>query len=123
MAPSLDGRRFSSHAAVVGGDVGAETVFLYAERDGVISASYAGGAVVQGFLVGTRHGDRLDFRYAQLRTDGTTASGRCRSLVVEQADGRVRLEETWQWESAEGAGTSELAELPAPVGADAPCGA
>ena len=64
---SLDGRRFRAVADVDGGDVGPQTEFEYAERDdGVIHARYAGGAVRLGFLVGTRAGDSLRFRYAQL---------------------------------------------------------
>jgi len=110
--PSLDGRRFRSVAEVDGGDVGVETVFEYAESaDGVIHAGYAGGAVTLGFLVGTRDGDALDFRYAQLRADGTTATGHCRSVASLLPDGRVRLDEKWEWESAAGSGTSAVEEL------------
>jgi hypothetical protein len=64
-----------------------------------------------GYLVGIRDGDELDFRYVQLRVDGTTASGQCRSRVHLLSDGRLRLEESWEWESTEGAGTSSVEEL------------
>jgi hypothetical protein len=110
-APSLDGRRFQSAARVAGGDVGTETLFEYAEEDGVIHARYAGGAIRLGFLVGTREDDALRFRYAQLRTDGTTATGRCESQVQMLEDGRLRLRETWRWESHDGAGTSVAEEV------------
>src|SRR3954449_4425910 len=75
-APSLHGRRFRPAAAVSGGDVGAETVFEYVEDDGIVHARYGGGAVRLGVLVGTREGDVLRFRYAQVRADGTTATGK-----------------------------------------------
>ena len=94
-----------------GGDVGAQTVFEYAEEAGLVHARYAGGAIRLGFLVGTRDGDTLRFRYAQVRTDGTTASGRCESRIEVLADGRVRLHETWAWESHPGAGTSVVEEV------------
>jgi len=86
-APSLDGRRFRSAADVQGGDVGTETVFEYAEADGIVHARYGGGAIRLGFLVGTRDGDTLRFRYAQVRADGTTATGRCESRVEALRDG------------------------------------
>ena len=115
--PSLEGRRF---AAVdnASGEVGAETVFTYHEdpSDGSLWADYAGGAVVRGHLVGSRTSsgvDILDFRYVQLKVDGTTSSGHCTSVVDVLPDGRVRLHETWTWESREGSGTSTLDELPA----------
>ena len=110
-APSLDGRRFRSLAEVDGGDVGAETVFEYVEQDGVVHARYGGGAVRLGFLVGTRSGDVLRFRYAQVRADGTTATGRCESRIEPLDDGRLRLHETWAWESQDGAGTSVVEEV------------
>jgi hypothetical protein len=110
-APSLDGRRFQAVADVAGGDVGAQTVFEYVEDDGVVHARYAGGAIRLGFLVGTRDGDTLRFRYAQVRADGTTASGRCESRIEALPDGRLRLHETWAWESQPGAGTSIVEEV------------
>jgi hypothetical protein len=110
-APSLDGRRFAAVAEVEGGDVGAETVFHYAQDGDAVHARYAGGAVRLGFLVGRRDGDALAFRYVQLRADGTTASGRCASRIEALADGRLRLHETWAWESQPGAGTSVVEEL------------
>jgi hypothetical protein len=110
-APSLDGRRFRPAADVSGGDVGARTVFEYVETGGVVHARYGGGAVRLGFLVGTREGDVLRFRYAQLRDDGTTATGRCEARIEVLDDDRLRLHETWAWESQEGAGTSVVEEV------------
>jgi hypothetical protein len=108
---TLDGRRFTAVSEVVGGEVGTDTVFTYHEQDGQVWAEYAGGAVRRGFLVGTRDGDRLDFRYAQLNVDGQTSTGHCVSAVTVLADGRLRLDETWQWESRPGHGTSAVVEL------------
>lgn len=102
----LDGRTFVAVATSGAGDVDAATLFHYREQDGVVWADYAGGAVARGYLVGTRDGDRLDFRYVHLDAAGATASGRCRSRVVALPDGRVQLHETWAWESRPGSGTS-----------------
>ncbi|MET7620279.1 hypothetical protein [Streptomyces sp. NPDC005408] len=111
MARSLDGLVLSPVADQAPGQVGTRTRFTYHERDGRIWADYEGGDVVRGHLVGTREGDRLDFRYVQLKTDGGTSSGHCVSAVVELEDGRLRLEESWEWESQEGSGTSVVEEL------------
>jgi hypothetical protein len=113
-APSLDGRRFRS-AANVGGEVDADTVFHYAEDgSGEVWASYAGGAIRRGFLVGRRGGNRLEFRYVQLNDAGETSSGHCVSTVSTLPDGRLRLDETWAWESRAGSGSSAVEELPDP---------
>jgi hypothetical protein len=113
MARSLDGLVLAPVADQAPGQVGTRTRFAYHEEEGRIWADYAGGDVVRGHLVGTREGDRLDFRYVQLKTDGTTSSGHCVSLVTETPDGRVRLAETWEWESQEGSGTSVVEEVAA----------
>lgn len=109
-ASSLDGRRFAATANVAG-EVGTETVFEYGERDGEIWASYAGGAIRRGYLVGTREGDTATFRYVQLNAEGQTSSGRCVSTVSTLPDGRLRLDETWRWESRDGSGSSVVEEL------------
>ena len=111
MARSLDGLVLSPVADQAPGQVGTRTRFTYHEEKGAIWADYAGGDVLRGHLVGTRTGDRLDFRYIQLKQDGTTSSGHCASTVVDLTDGRVRLEERWEWESQEGSGTSVVEEL------------
>ena len=111
MACSLDALLLAPVADQAPGQVGTRTRFTYHEKDGEIWAEYTGGDVVRGHLVGTRDGDRLDFRYVQLKRDGTTSSGHCVSTVVELADGRVRLEETWEWESQEGSGASVVEQV------------
>lgn len=111
MTRSLDGLVFAPVADQAPGQVGTRTRFVYHEQDGEIWAEYAGGDVVRGRLVGTRAGDRLDFRYVQLKTDGTTSSGHCVSDVVELPDDRIRLEETWEWESQAGNGTSIVEQV------------
>ena len=111
MARSLDGLVLAPVADQAPGHVGTRTRFAYHEKDGEIWAEYTGGDVVRGHLVGTRAGDRLDFRYVQLKTDGTTSSGHCVSEVVELSDGRVRLDETWKWESQPGSGTSVVEQV------------
>ncbi|MFE0353933.1 hypothetical protein ACFW2I_10580 [Streptomyces nigra] len=111
MARSLDGLVLAPVADQAPGQVGTRTRFTYHERDGVIWAEYSGGDVVRGHLVGTRDDDRLDFRYVQLKRDGTTSSGHCVSTVGELPDGRVRLTETWEWESQQGSGTSVVEQV------------
>ncbi|GAA3812248.1 hypothetical protein ACFS5L_00390 [Streptomyces phyllanthi] len=111
MPRSLDGLVLAPVEDQAPGQVGTRTRFTYHEKDGEIWAEYTGGDVVRGHLVGTREGDRLDFRYVQLKRDGTTSSGHCVSLVTELPDGRVRLEESWEWESQPGSGTSVVEQV------------
>ncbi len=109
--PSLDGRRFRGLTAADGAEVGPGTTFTYHERDAEIWAEYAGGAVVRGFLVGSRQDDTVEFRYCQLNVDGQTSTGHCVSRLTRADSGLLRLEESWEWESRPGSGTSVVEEL------------
>jgi hypothetical protein len=93
-------------AEVPGGGGGAETVFEYARTTASSTRATAAARCGAGFLVGTREGDVLGFRYARVRADGTTATGRCGSEIETLADGRLRGHETRAWESQPGEGTS-----------------
>jgi hypothetical protein len=117
---SLDGRRFRS-VANEHGEVDASTTFEYheewdgdesADRGGtLVWARYGGGSIRVGFLVGVRDDDSLFARYAQVTTDGGTATGHTESRIEVLADGRVRLHEDWEWDSREGSGTSVVEEI------------
>jgi hypothetical protein len=111
-APSLDGRQFRV-VDNADGEVDAATVFSYQESGGVVSARYTGGAIRLGYLVGTRRGADLDFRYVHLAVTGETSSGRCRSTIEVLDGGRLRLAEEWHWESRDGSGTSVVEEVKA----------
>lgn len=111
---SLHGRRFT--VASGGVDVGSSTVFLFTEDrlTGVVTATYRGGAVLAGSLVGTRDGSRVEFRYSHVTRAGGLESGISRDSLSVLPDGRLRLDEQWEWTSRSGSGTSVLEELPGP---------
>lgn len=111
----LDGLTFRAVENSPDGETSGETLFRYREDGDMVWADYAGGAVRRGHLVGTRDGDRLEFRYAQLNADGVTSTGHCVSRIVPAGDGRVRLLETWEWESRPGSGTSVVEQVDGPV--------
>ncbi len=71
----LDGRRFAAVSNSADGEVGQATVFTYHQDGEVIWAEYSGGAVTRGYLVGTRDGERLHFRYSHLGADRQTSNG------------------------------------------------
>ncbi|MEV4561003.1 hypothetical protein AB0K51_28950 [Kitasatospora sp. NPDC049285] len=111
MLPSLDGLEFAPVARPEAGEVDRATRFAYHEQDGVVWADYRGGDIVRGHLVGTRSGDAVEFRYVQLNRHGETNSGHCVSTLTRLADGRLRMDETWRWESRPGSGTSAVEEV------------
>lgn len=112
MSVNLEGRLFRDVSPEHAGDVGDSTVFEYHEDDdATVWARYFGGNVRLGFLVGTRSGKSLDFRYVHVTTEGETAGGHCVSRVELLDDGRLRLHEQWSWDSKPGSGTSVVEEI------------
>ena len=107
---SLDGRLFRVVEMGEQGEASTATVFEYHQEGDLVWARYSGGTVRVGFLVGTRDGDRLEFRYSQLNEKGETSNGRCTTTISTLPDGRIHLAEDWAWESKPGSGTSAAIE-------------
>ena len=108
---SLDGRTLRAVSNSGAGEVGDDTR-LHFEQDGErLRATYAGGEVVEGHLLGTFDGRTWDVRYVQLNAAGETATGHSVGEVTELEDGRVRVEDEWEWESREGSGETVLVEV------------
>jgi len=95
------------------GVVGNGTVFRFSQVGNVVEASYSGGRITTGFLVGILEGEVLSFRFCQIsdRTgvDGGASTGRLEIL----SDGRLRIVESFTWESRSGgAGVNIFEEIP-----------
>ncbi len=110
-AVSLEGRIFAGVENSSTGEVGQSTIFTYHQDQDIIWAEYSGGSIIRGYLMGTRRGEKLHFRYAHLSTSKETSTGVCDSAVEILDDGRVRLHESWAWESRPETGNSIVEEL------------
>ncbi|WP_256296622.1 hypothetical protein [Haloarchaeobius salinus] len=108
---SLDGRTLVGVANDESGEVSGDTRFEFEQDGDRIHAHYAGGSIVEGHLVGTLTDGRWDIRYVQLNEDGETATGHSVGDVALLDDGRVRVEDEWEWESKPGRGASVLEEV------------
>ena len=70
------------------GEVSEAPVCEYHEDGGAVWARYEGGDVRLGFLVGTRDGDRIDFRYSQLN-----AGAKRRTVIAPRRSSCCRMDE------------------------------
>lgn len=108
-----NGRCFRVMANSGAGALDNRTVFEYKQEQEVLSCVYKGTEVALGHLLGKVSPDgRITMVYHQIHTDGQICTGKCISVPEVLSDGRIRLHESWEWNSGkEGKGTSILEEL------------
>ncbi len=107
---SWDQRTLVSAGNTPNGDVNGETTFHYRQQGRRVWATYEGGGVRFGSLVANADASgRLEMRYQHANELGELRSGRCESVPELLADGRIRVEERWQWTGG-AAGRSVLVE-------------
>ncbi|MFV0417895.1 MAG: GNAT family N-acetyltransferase [Dysgonomonas sp.] len=96
--PNLDGRLFKGIENTASGEVSQSTVFHYHQQGNTIWASYSGGDIQKGFLLGY-FVDKfsIKFSYQHINTKKEIRIGECQSLIENLTDGKFRLHESWQW--------------------------
>ncbi len=108
---SLHGIRMRVVSTAEGGEVNTETLFEFTQDGSVVSARYAGGGVLLGYLVGTISTKGFHFRYAQVDNSGRLDGGYSTCEIGRMADGRVQMAEHFKWDSREGSGTNIYEEI------------
>ena len=99
---NYDNKIFASVQNSETGEVGAETVFHYHQKDNLVWAEYAGGKIVFGNLIAKiADNDSLEMRYQHLNKQGELMTGECLSTPEALSDGRIRLHEKWCWTSGD----------------------
>jgi len=93
------------------GVVNADTIFEFTQEGTTVSATYRGGGVEIGFLVGAYEDNRLSFRYVQREVDGKLDGGHSECDVELADDGRLRVIEHFQWESRDKSGTNVFEQV------------
>ncbi|BDC49348.1 hypothetical protein F183_A16640 [Bryobacterales bacterium F-183] len=95
---NFEGRQFLPLRNSEGGQVNGDTRFLYHQSGDLLTATYSGGGIRAGSMLGTVAADgQLHFCYHHLTDGGELRSGVCRSRPELLPDGRIRLYESWQW--------------------------
>ncbi|WP_339227391.1 n-acetylglutamate synthase [Oceanobacillus sp. FSL K6-2867] len=108
---NYDGRQFVSIENTVNGEVSTKTIFEYKQEDNILSATYRGGEIIKGILIGIVKEDGcLHFKYNHVNTKGLIRGGECYSTPEILTDGRIRLHESWKW-SDESEGKSIVVEM------------
>jgi hypothetical protein len=92
---------------------GADTVFHYRMDGALITATYRGGRIREGQVIGRAvDEDRVEMLYHCVTTDEELLAGWSRGVVSADAEGRVRLAFEWAWFTGDrSGGTSSYVEL------------
>jgi hypothetical protein len=108
---NLHGKKMRVVQTAPNGIVGSGTVFQFFQDGNVVEAHYSGGRIATGYLVGILDGDLLSFRFCQIsdriHVDGGASRGRLETL----RDGRLRIVESFTWESRVGDGVNIFEEV------------
>ncbi|KLT63732.1 hypothetical protein [Pedobacter sp. BMA] len=84
------------------GETSEETKFHYSQVGNVLTASYSGGQIQTGHLIGIVSADgSIDMRYHQVNESGQLMTGICNSVPEILPSGKIRLHETWEWTSGD----------------------
>ncbi|THE09150.1 n-acetylglutamate synthase [Bacillus timonensis] len=108
---NYNGRRFVSIENTANGEVSSKTIFEYKQEGPIISATYSGGEIVKGILIGVIKEDgRLEFRYNHVNNKNEIRGGKCVSTPEILSDGRIRLYENWKWIDAKATDGNSIIE-------------
>lgn len=107
------GRLFRSVTSSETSQTDADTIFKYEQRDDLVTATYSGGGIRYGHLIGrVDEAGILDMRYHHMDTEGQLRTGVCTTTPETLPSGQLRLHEVWQWTSGDKSkGTSILEEI------------
>lgn len=110
---NLNNRVFKSVSNTENGEVSGETIFRYYQETDHIWASYSGGDIRKGFLIGKYiELDKIYFTYQHINKNKEIRNGKCRSKLEYLPDGRLCLHESWQWlDSDKTLGSSVIEEV------------
>jgi hypothetical protein len=93
----LDVRLFEVVECSPASAISPDTRFEFRESSGIVEATYAGGQIVRGLLVGTRTDDLVTTAYAQLHVNGELRTGKGEMRIERMPDGRLSLTERYTW--------------------------
>lgn len=110
---NLDGIKMNVVKTADNGVVNQDTIFLFSQKDHIVSAEYQGGKILKGFLIGKLSTqNQLEFSYCQMQLDGKLDNGLSSCQLSKNDEGKLILIEHFEWKSRPGEfGTNIFQEL------------
>ena len=95
---NYNGRKFVLIENTANGDVSSKTVFEYKQEGHILFATYHGGNIIKGTIIGiVKENGSLKFRFNHVTIKNEIRGGQCYSIPEILSDGRIRLHENWKW--------------------------
>lgn len=94
-----------------GAEVNEHTVFHFRQEDTLVYADYQGGGVRFGRLVGVCDGGGMRHAYAEVNHEGGLSTGHGSDQLSRTPEGKIRIVDSWEWESQEGRGECVFEEI------------
>jgi hypothetical protein len=80
------------------GEVDSETLFVYKQKEGVVTCEYRGANIRYGHLLAiVSASGQLNMTYHQVNIKNEIVTGLCKSVPELLPNGKIRLKEEWQW--------------------------
>lgn len=99
---NYNNKQFRSVGNTENGEVSSDTLFSYQQNGQIILASYEGGQILKGNLVGKVNNEgQIEMRYQHLNQQMEFMTGKCVSTPEVLPNGKIRLHEKWQWTSGD----------------------
>lgn len=110
---NYDGKIFRPSMNSENGETSDETTFHYRQDGQILTATYSGGKIKFGHLIGlVDEFGNIDMRYHQININNELMTGICKSRPEVLSNSKLRLHETWQWTSGDNSkGTSIIEEI------------
>lgn len=94
----LNNKTFVNMTNTENGEVTGETLFHYKQSGSQVEASYSGGNIKHGHLLGVMTSETtLSMFYHHINIQNELRVGQCHSQVTIEPDGKIKLRENWQW--------------------------
>ncbi|MBX7174904.1 MAG: hypothetical protein K1X72_28265 [Pyrinomonadaceae bacterium] len=106
-------KRFRPVYTSTNSEVSAETIFHYQQEGNILKCEYSGGNIKKGLLIGlVDETGNIEMRYSQISINNEFMTGICFSTPEILPNGKIRLNESWQWTSGDcSKGNSIIEEL------------
>ncbi|MDN4527528.1 n-acetylglutamate synthase [Fictibacillus fluitans] len=89
-------RQFVTIRQAKKGEVSSKTYFSYKQEGSIVSATYSGGDILKGNMVGVAdENGNIQMTYSHINQDHEIRGGTCTAVPQTLPDGRLQLTETW----------------------------